>query len=236
MIYEYEIITDLKKYENFIHERKWLIFDYPEVFKNYFSIIHISVNILLKVEKYKTESNNEKLLRRRIVENMIKTVDLINLKHFKDVDKCYRSILEAFFKFSLECERISIHKSNIKKGIYVATPKLKELKSMSNTQKIGRLTSYWREHFKDSFDKTDDLYNMYSILSESVHISYDKDAPLDIKKYEDISSSEILDEIDKYIGILNIISLKCLEILEGLYKTKLMTTEEQIYFEKLLNF
>ncbi|HAL08897.1 MAG TPA: hypothetical protein DCO67_02895 [Staphylococcus sp.] len=229
-----DILEDLQIYKNHLKQRKLLIDEMPNEYENYFSIIYISINVLLRVEKYEIISKNEKTFRNKIVENLVKTIDLVNLKYIKDTDKAYRSLIEAFFKLMLEVERVKVHNENKSKGIFDATDELRDLKSISTTQKVSKLTSYTQKYFKNEYPDVVKLNEFYSELSGSVHISDQYKEPLYLLKYDDIDLADINENLNKYKLILNIIFDILIPILEKVYNTSVISRENHIYFKKLL--
>src|SRR5699024_4133849 len=110
-----EIEADLNEYLVLCNNRKKLIDENLDFFRNDFSLVHIIINILLKyktISKEKIWSTTEYKYRKRIVENLIQTIDMINFKDIDSAAKCYRSIIEAHFKYILECERINVYNKN----------------------------------------------------------------------------------------------------------------------------
>ncbi|WP_437272720.1 hypothetical protein ACSSAF_06770 [Staphylococcus succinus] len=230
-----DILYDFENYREHLKQRKLLIDEMPNVYENYFSIIYIAINILLKVDKYKTISKNEKIFRTKIVENLVKSIDLINIKYMRDTDKLFRSLIEAFFKLMLESERIKIFNKNKSEGIYSATDEMITLKKVATQNKTGRLTSYTKEYFGKSFPQVEKLYEYYSELSGSVHVSDQYTEPLYLIKYNELEILDICENIHKYITILDIVLDKLILMLEELYNTKVISRENYIYLKQLLN-
>ncbi|MEB6229022.1 hypothetical protein [Staphylococcus xylosus] len=229
------INKDLETYKSYAKNRELVIDELPGLYKNYFSIIYISINVLMKVNKFNHISKNETLFRIKLVENLLKTVDLINIKHFKDTDKCFRSVIEAYFKYILEVKRHQIFIENKKRGIFKVDDDMKKLKSVSTSQKIGRLTSFTRNYFKDEFPDIEILYAFYGDLSGSVHISETYTEPLYLLQYEEIQFSEITKNISKYKQILHIIIMNIIDKLEEIYKTMVISREDFAYLQKLFD-
>ncbi|MDH9396402.1 hypothetical protein PYM76_01445 [Staphylococcus epidermidis] len=231
------IKNDYNNYKKYIKQRELFINSESETFENYFSIIHIIIQILLRQNKYaplKQSKDYERVLRSKVVENLIKTIEFLNLKHIKDVDKCYRSIIEAFCKYCLEIERIEIYISNCKKGEFKATDLMKELKSISTSQKIGKLTSYTTNYFSKMDPNFNKLYQYYSEFSESVHVSVNYTEPTNLLQYNEIEVKEIENNIKKYKEILKIIGPYFIEKIEKLYDTQIINREEDAYLRSLL--
>ncbi|MEY8603518.1 hypothetical protein AALK46_07310 [Staphylococcus nepalensis] len=229
------INRDLNSYKSFVKNRRLVADELPNLYTNYFSIVYIAINVMLKVDKYKNVSKNENIFRRKLVENLLKTVDLINLKHFKDTDKCFRSIIEAYFKYSLEVKRYQIYVENKSEGIYKASEEMIKLNSVATSQKIGKLTSFTKSYFKDEFPSIETLYDFYGELSGSVHISVDYTEPLYLLQYEEIQYAEIDANMDKYKQILNIIIMDIIAKLEDIYNTKVINREDYVYLKQLFN-
>lgn len=232
---KYNIYEDLKSYKSFVKNRKLVSDEFPDLFANYFSIIYISINVMMKVNKYKTVSKNESVFRRKLVESLLKTIDLINIKHFKDADKCFRSLIEAYFKYSLEVKRHQIYIDNKSKGIFKANEEMIKLKSVSTSQKIGKLTSFTKSYLQGEFPGIENLYNFYGDLSGSVHISMEYTEPIYLLQYENIKCKEIYENINKYKEILFIIIMDVIEKLEDIYNTKIINREDYAYLKKLFS-
>lgn len=228
------IEKDIKLYRNFISNRQYLYDSHYTLFDNYYSIVYLISNAFLKVDKYKSVSINEMKFRRILIENLIRTIDLINLKHFYDVDKCYRSIIEAFFKYLLEIERYKEYEQLKKKNQFKATDRMKELKKISTSYKIGRLTSYTKSLFLMDKPEIKTLYDYYSMLSGSVHVEIRKDHNLEIANYEKVSDEEIYNKLNTYLEILSCITGWMSECIESIYSTSIYIREDKIYLDKLL--
>lgn len=232
-----EIEVDLNDYRVLCETRKNLIDENPELFKNYFSLVHLTINILLKyqpISKEKIGSSIEYVYRKRIVENIIQTIDMINFKDLDSAAKCYRSIIEAHFKYILECERIKIYNKNTSEGVFEATEELKELKSKVSSHKIGKLTRFVLTYFPGEEDYIL-LNEKYSDLSSIVHISSDIDGPLNISQLDYIRTpKEIKLYMKDFIYILEIVIKDIIRYKESIYNSKVITRENFLLLEKLI--
>ncbi len=105
--------------------------------------------------------------------DLMTSFDLLNINYIKSSKKTLRSTIESFFRFSLELARYHEYEKNKKMKIYKSTKTMKELKSMVDTHKVGKMTRYTLEFFQELpvYNIYCDLYNKYSYLSGYVHVN-----------------------------------------------------------------
>ncbi len=103
--------------------------------------------------------------------DMIIAFDLININYTDSGKRIMRSSIESFFRFSLSTLRHHIYINNCKNGDYSANKELKELKSICDSYKIGKLTSKSKEYFQGTVIEVciNQLNEFYTELSGIVH-------------------------------------------------------------------
>ncbi|MCA6741442.1 hypothetical protein [Enterococcus durans] len=105
--------------------------------------------------------------------DLIISFDLLNINYLTASKRILRSAIESFFRFSLCFSRFKEYSQNKENNIYNVTDNLKELKSMTDTHKVGKMTFYTKNYFSNTIinKQVDGLYNKYSSLSSSVHVN-----------------------------------------------------------------
>ncbi|AWI12643.1 hypothetical protein CQJ30_11065 [Caldibacillus thermoamylovorans] len=108
--------------------------------------------------------------------NMIISYDLANLNYINASKQILRSCIESFFRLSLGISRYIEYRENKKKGIYTSTKNLKNLRSMQDSHKVGKLTNFVINYYSSEpiNNNVKELYDLYSELSGAVHVN-DKD-------------------------------------------------------------
>lgn len=103
--------------------------------------------------------------------NLIISFDLANINYLNSSKQILRSSIESFFRLSLGLSKYIEYRENKKKGIYNATQKLKDLKSMQECHKVGKMTLFVKDNYSSTpvKDLYCSLYDLYSNLSGAVH-------------------------------------------------------------------
>ncbi|QPQ35521.1 hypothetical protein [Lysinibacillus sp. JNUCC-52] len=107
---------------------------------------------------------------------MIISFDLANLNYINASKQILRSGIESLFRLSIGISRYIEYRENKKMGIYTATDSLKNLKSMQESHKVGKLTHFVIGYFSETpvNECMKQLFDLYSTLSGAVHVN-DKD-------------------------------------------------------------
>ncbi|WP_421383367.1 hypothetical protein ACOJQI_02880 [Bacillus salacetis] len=116
-----------------------------------------------KVENFFNECKN----------NLIISYDLANVNYINASKQILRSAIESFFRLSLAISRYIEYKENKKQGLFSVTESLRELKSMQDTHKIGRLTRFVIDYYSGTPVEGlyCCLYELYSNFSSIVHVN-----------------------------------------------------------------
>ena len=103
--------------------------------------------------------------------NLIISFDLANINYLNASKQILRSSIESFFRLSLSLSKYIEYRENKKKGIYNSTQKLKDLKSMQECHKVGKMTLFVKDNYSSTPVKElyCNLYDLYSHLSGAVH-------------------------------------------------------------------
>lgn len=154
--------------------------------------------------------------------DLIISFDLLNVNYLTASKRILRSAIESFFRFSLCFSRFKEYSCNRANKIYNATDNLKELKSMTDTHKVGKMTNYTKNYFSNSKinKQVESLYNKYSSLSSSVHVNSKTNFSPQrfLNEYSSIKNEDVSQNIEVYRDIL-------IDILLSLY-----------YFDSWLSF
>jgi len=138
--------------------------------------------------------------------DLITGFDLLNINYLKASKKTLRSAIESFFRFSLEFERYAEYQRNRERKVYEATQTLKDLKSMVDTHKVGKMTRYTIGYFTQQpvHDLYCDLNKKYSELSSYVHVNSENffTPHAFLSNYSELNKLEINDYLEFYKGVL----------------------------------
>lgn len=164
---------DFDSYELFLSEREY--FTNTEL-KSSFTRIYQKIYLYTTLTSAICDLDKRSKIQQFFFEcknNMIISFDLANLNYINASKQILRSCIESLFRLSLGISRYIEYRENKKKGIYIATDSLKNLKSMQDSHKVGRLTHFVIGYFSETpvNECMKELYNLYSILSGAVHVN-----------------------------------------------------------------
>ncbi|MEB6086759.1 hypothetical protein MXF21_11600 [Enterococcus casseliflavus] len=149
--------------------------------------------------------------------DLIISFDLLNINYMTASKRILRSAIESFFRFSLCFARFDEYSQNKKAGIFQATEVLKQLKSMSDTHKVGKMTFYVSEYFQSTKieSQINKLYDKYSSLSSIVHVNSKTDFSPQrfLSQYASIIEDDVRENVRTYKEIMLLILL-CLYYFE----------------------
>ncbi|MBH0167570.1 hypothetical protein IHV12_21925 [Fictibacillus sp. 7GRE50] len=221
--------SDYEHYKDYVRSRE-LLFDteikdrleYSYQLLYILSTISSSVNTIDPRSKIKHFYNEVK-------NNFIITFDLINMNYLNSAKQVLRSTIEAFFRFSLTLHRYIEYKENRKRQIFHATDTLKDLKAMSDTHSVWKMTSYTVNYFEDTPIKTiiSNLNHQYSILSGNVHVNSNDNFTLQeyLSEYAVYDFTKSSDTINLYNQIIT-------EMLVAIYYFTFLLIDENVFFDK----
>lgn len=167
---------DFDSYELFLTERGY--FTNTDL-RSYFTKIYQKIYLYTTLTNAICDLDKRSKIQHFFFEcknNMIISFDLANLNYINASKQILRSCIESLFRLSLGISRYIEYRENKKKGIYVATESLKNLKNMQDSHKVGKLTHFVIDYFSETpvNENMKQLYDLYSTLSGAVHVN-DKD-------------------------------------------------------------
>ncbi|MFI3685190.1 hypothetical protein VBH15_09530 [Vagococcus fluvialis] len=242
------IDEDYYSYLTFVSNRVLITeTDLKNKFKDCYKLIYMSSEIIAKFEDLDKRSHIDFYLN-EMKNDLIISLDLLNMNYLTASKKVLRSSVEAFFRVSLAIKRYVIYQENVKNKNFSVTSELAELKSIIDAHKVYKLTSSSVDFYKDSeiADIIMELNTFYSELSGSVHVN--SIAEFTPKQY--LSEYSLLDEpkcfkyLDMYTKIITNILLSMLLFLKqvkrfDLHKNKIalianfLTPEQEEILESI---
>lgn len=164
-----------------------------------------------------------------IQENIVYATDLVNLKQFNSASNNYRSIIESTFRLLLLTEDCMIKSKIAKTHHYSKNENQKKLKRLIDTHKVGRLTSFTSEYFKDHIIGSEVLYlnSLYSEFSKTIHTDLEKDSPiLYLMALEKQKDELILEKLHLFSDSLMSITIVIYYSLNHFFDTQSLSTQE----------
>ncbi|WP_201714677.1 hypothetical protein [Rossellomorea arthrocnemi] len=164
---------DYELYEKLLNER--VFFTNTEL-KDRLLIIYKKIYLYTTLTNSITEVDSRSNIENFFNEcknNLIISYDLTNINYINASKQILRSAIESFFRFSLAISRYIEYKENKKNRIFSVTESLRELKSMQDTHKVGRLTRFVLDYYECTPVKSVymNLYTLYSDFSSIVHVN-----------------------------------------------------------------
>ncbi|WP_282035156.1 hypothetical protein [Metabacillus indicus] len=164
---------DFEHYEKLLSER--VFFTKTELRERLVIIykkIYLYTTLTNSITELDSRSNIENFFN-ECKNNLIISYDLANVNYINASKQILRTAIESFFRLSLAISRYIEYKENKKKGIFSVTESLRDLKSMQDTHKVGRLTRFVIDYYEGTPVKSlfTNLYNLYSDFSSIVHVN-----------------------------------------------------------------
>lgn len=220
---------DFNNYKHLIQERNFYTeTDCVDNLKKVYKKIYIYTTISNKIEHLQTR-NKLKYFYNECRNNLIISFDLMNFNYISASKQILRSSIESFFRLTLSLEQIVYYEDRLKKNIYKADDILKDLKSLQESHKVGKLTSFTVTYFSEK--SVGPIYNklniLYSNLSSSVHVN----------KTQDFSPHKYLSDYNQleqqaFQNSLAILEEVCELIVQALYYFSIYLDGDRVYFEK----
>ncbi len=220
---------DFVKYLKLISERKFYTeTSNVEKMKRVYKKIFIYTTVSNKIELLHTR-NNLKFFYNECRNNLIISFDLINFNYITSSKQIIRSAIESFFRLTLALEHVIYYNKRVKAKIYDVDEVLRDLKSLQDSHKVGKLTSYTVNYFdtKSVGIIYNNLNEIYSNLSSSVHVN--KTEHFTPHKYLSDYNQYEQEAFDKCLLILEEVTEL---IVQALYYFSFDIGDRGFYFEK----
>ncbi|PSA88913.1 hypothetical protein C6371_18420 [Bacillus atrophaeus] len=164
---------DFEHYEKLLKEREFFTStELRERFIIIYKKIYLYTTLTNSITALDSRSKIENFFN-ECKNNLIISYDLSNVNYINASKQILRSAIESFFRLSLAISKYIEYKENKKNGIFSATTSLLNLKRMQDSHKVGALTRYVINYYKDTPVENLylDLYSLYSDLSGVVHVN-----------------------------------------------------------------
>ncbi|UAT31318.1 hypothetical protein K7T73_03530 [Bacillus badius] len=220
---------DFNNYLQLIGERKFYTeTDNIEEMKRVYKKIYIYTTVSNKVESLKTKTNL-KYFYNECRNNLIISFDLMNFNYITSSKQIIRSSIESFFRLTLSLEQLVYYSERIRNQIYSVDDTLRALKSLQESHKVGKLTSYTVNYFNSKSVRSiyERLNEIYSVLSSSVHVN--KAEHFTPHKYLSDYNQYEQEAFDNCLSILEEVSEL---IIQALYYFSYLLEDKGFYFEK----
>ncbi|EAD0080785.1 hypothetical protein NB59_14800 [Listeria monocytogenes] len=165
--------NDYKEYISYTENRTSVTNSgFENEIKELYELLYLFSSVIYVYKDLDTKSNMWNFIS-ETKNDLIICFDLLNINYHTASKKILRSSIESFFRFSLCLARYNEYKENKKNGIFHATDSLKQLKSMIDTHKVGKMTFFTLDYFSNTEinQKYTKLINSYSDLSGNVHVN-----------------------------------------------------------------
>lgn len=220
---------DFNQYLQFVSNRSLYTDSFNlDKLKSVYKKIFIYTTLSNKIESLRTRGNL-KYFYNECRNNLIISYDLLNFNYISSSKQILRSAIESYFRLSLALEQINYYDLRKKNGMYTVDDKLRDLKSLQDSHKVGKLTAFLVDYYRNScvYKIFNRLNELYSNLSGNVHVN--KQGDFTPHKY--LSDYNEL-QIAVFEEALNILEEVCELIVQGLYYYSSLLEKFGLFFEK----
>ncbi|MCU5461182.1 hypothetical protein OCA96_16130 [Bacillus cereus] len=164
---------DFEHYEKLLRERElFTSTDFREKLIIIYKKIYLYTTFTNSITELDSRSKIENFFN-ECKNNLIISYDLANVNYINASKQILRSAIESFFRLSLAISKYIEYRENKKNRIFSVTTSLRDLKSMQDSHKVGVLTRYVIDYYKDTPVENLylNLYTLYSELSGIVHVN-----------------------------------------------------------------
>lgn len=187
-------------------------------------------------ERNQHDITKENKLISAIQENIVYATDLVNLKQFNSASNNYRSIIESTFRLLLLTEKCMIEAKILNTHHYSKDESQKKIKRLIDTHKVGKLTSFTSEYFKDYIVGTEVLYlnSLYSEFSKTIHTDLEtKSSILYLMALEQQQDELILDKLHLFSDSLKNIIIVIYYSLNHFFNTQSLSSQEFAFITQI---
>ncbi|MDU1487947.1 hypothetical protein [Ligilactobacillus animalis] len=142
--------------------------NHESTFKELYLNHYFLYNLLSQYENSSSDLRRFSSIAKR---DLISALDLINMNHFESAYKDYRSFIESCLRIVAATFRGYVIDQRHSKGIYSSSTQLKKIRSLIDTNSVGKFTSWIIEAFSNSIINEDllQINKLYSYFSGYVH-------------------------------------------------------------------
>lgn len=172
---------------------------FKEVYLNHYFLYNL-------LSYYEESSSDLKKFSSIAKRDLISALNLINMNQFESAYKDYRSFIESCLRVVATTFREYVVKQRRSKNNYSSSDQLKTIRSLIDTNSVGKFTNWIMEEFSDSVIKEDllQINKLYSLFSNYVHtnnITHTVSSDLEsLTTHSSDSISDVLNMVKKLIA------------------------------------